>query len=237
MHRYVLPLAAAASMATPLAAADIQIQAQGPVVELNISESVDQQPDIAEIGAGVTTQAQSAVEAMQANARAMNAVIAQIEALGIAERDIQTSGINLSPQYDYDQETRRQIFRGYQVSNRVQVTLRDIERAGETLDTLVAAGATDLSGLNWSVDDPSGARAQARQNAMDAGREQALAYARQAGYSDIRLLKISEAVPFERPQPYMRLEAQAARAADSTPVRPGQVESGVSITVVYEMTR
>ena len=98
--------------ATPADAAQVQIQTSGPVIELSISESVESAPDIATVSAGVTSQAQTAVEAMQVNAREMSAVIARIKALGIAEKDIQTSGISLNGQYDYDRQNQRQIFRG-----------------------------------------------------------------------------------------------------------------------------
>ena len=177
MHRFALSLAAASLLATPAAAA-VQVTASGPIVELTINESVEAEPDIATVGAGVTTQARTAVEAMRLNAQQMSAVVDRIKQLGVAERDIQTTGINLGAQYDYDQASRRQVFRGYQASNRVSVKLRQVERTGEVLDALVAAGATDLSGPDWSIDDDTAARAQARRQAMETARTQALEYAR-----------------------------------------------------------
>ncbi len=237
MLRSALALALAAGTFTSgqAAAAEVSIATQGPVVELTINETVEARPDVADVGAGVTTEAPTAVGAMQANAESMTAVIQRIKALGIAERDIQTTGINLAPQYDYDEASRRQIFRGYQVSNRVQVTLREIERVGQVLDALVQAGATDLSGPNWSVDDPAPARAQARERAMQTAREQAREYAHHAGFADVRLLQVSEAVPFDRPQPFGRLVARDVAEAASTPVEPGGVETGVTVTVTYEL--
>jgi uncharacterized protein YggE len=240
MNRYALPLVvpmiAGASLATPAAAAEIQIAATGPVVELTVQESVEAEPDIATVGAGVTTQAQTAVEAMRANAEAMTAVVARIKQLGVAERDIQTTGINLGAQYDYDQTSRRQVFRGYQASNRVSVKLREIERVGQVLDALVAAGATDLSGPSWSIDDDTAARAQARRQAVETAQAQAREYARLTGYTDVRLLEINETVASRPPMPVL----QAARAESfdaSTPVQPGLVEAGVIVTAKYEMTR
>ena len=230
-------LATTALAATSAAAAEVQIAAQGPVVELTVSESVEAEPDIATVSAGVTTQARTAVEAMRTNAQAMNAVVDRIEQLGVAERDIQTSGISLGAMYDYDQSTQRQVFRGYQASNRVSVRLRDIQRTGEVLDALVAAGATDLGGPEWSIDDDTAARAQARSAAMERARAQALEYARLAGYSDIRLLEINETVAPSRPMPIIAQMARAEAADASTPVRPGMVEATVIVTVKYELTR
>ena len=132
MHRYVLPLLAASALAAP-AVAEVQVTSTGPVVALTVQESVEAEPDIATVSAGVTTEARTAVEAMKANAAQMTAVIARIKALGIAERDIQTTGINLGAMYDYDQTRQRQVFRGYQASNRVSVKMRDIDRTGEAL--------------------------------------------------------------------------------------------------------
>jgi uncharacterized protein YggE len=154
----------------------------------------------------------------------------------VPERDIQTAGITLGAQYDYDQASRRQVFRGYQASNRVSVKLRDIDRTGEVLDALVAAGATDLSGPDWSIDDDTVARAQARRQALETARAQALEYARATGFSDVRVLEISETVAAQPPMPFLR--AARAEAADAaTPVQPGMVEAGVTVRVTYEMTR
>ncbi|GAA0281505.1 SIMPL domain-containing protein [Alteraurantiacibacter aestuarii] len=242
MNRFAISLAAsltaASALSLPIAAtaAQVQIQATGPVIELSVTENVASDPDIANLSAGVTTQAQTAVEAMRLNARQMSRVIDQIEALGVERDDIQTSGINLNAEYDYDQESRQQVFRGYRVSNQVNVTLRDIDETGAVLDALVAAGATDLGGISWTIDDPAAAREQARAAAIETARERARAYAHRSGYGDVRLLEISETIVQAGPQPMLRTADVQEQSFASTPVRPGQVQSGVTITVKYEMT-
>ena len=234
MIRYILPFAVSA-LAAP-AGAEVQLTSTGPVVELTVHETVEAEPDLVTVGAGVTTQASTAVEAMRANAQAMNSVVQRIRALGIPERDIQTTGISLGAMYDYDQANRRQVFRGYQASNRVSVKLREVPRTGEVLDALVAAGATDLSGPDFSIEDDSAARSQARRAAMETAQAQAMEYARAAGYTGLRLLEISESVAVQPPIPFRR--AVAAEAADaSTPVQPGLVQAGVTVRVTYELTR
>jgi len=236
MIRPVLFLAAATALAVPAGAAEFTVAATGPVVELSVSETVKARPDLAEIGAGVTTDAATAVEAMRLNAARMDAVIRRIRELGVAEDDIQTSGISLNPRYDYDREAQQQVFRGYQAGNRVSVTLRDIGEVGAVLDALVAAGATDISGPSFSIEDDSAARAQAREAAMRRAREQALAYARMAGFATVRLLQVSEAIAAGAPQPMMRQVAMAEAADVSTPVQPGLVAAGVTVNVTYEMS-
>jgi uncharacterized protein len=238
MNRIALPLAVAALALPAAAAAEVQVTAQGPVVELSVTETVNARPDMAEVSAGVTTDAPTAVEAMRLNAAEMNRVIQRIRALGIDEDDVQTTGINLGARYDYDQATQRQVFRGYQASNRVSVKLREVEEVGGVLDALVAAGATDINGPNFSLDDDTAAKAQARQAAVRKAEEMARQYAQWSGYTGVRVLKISEALYRNPPMPMMRMEAAAMDASGSrTPVAPGVVGSAVTVSITYEMTR
>ena len=236
MNKIAIPLAAmaAAAAATPAVAADVTVAAQGPVIELSVSETVKGNPDQAEIGAGVTTEAPTAVEAMRLNAEQMTRVIARIRALGIAENDVQTTGINLNANYDYTEG--KAVFRGYQASNRVSVLLRKVEDTGRVLDALVAAGATDLSGPNFSLADDTAAQAQARRAAVQKAEKMAREYAEWSGYNGVRVLKISEMMHSSPPMPMMRVQAMDAAAA-STPVAPGMVGTSVTVSVTYEMTR
>lgn len=234
--RTIIPITVLAA-ASPAAAAEIQLAAQGPVVELSVTETVKARPDLATVSAGVTTQATTAVEAMRLNAARMDAVVQRIRALGIAGDDIQTTGIDLGAQVDYDQPRQRQVFRGYQASNRVSVILRKVPDTGRVLDALVAAGATDISGPTFSIDDDTAPRAQARKAALDKARGQAEEYARWAGFSGVRLLQISEAVNPGRPMPMM-MEARAASIdVKATPVEPGLVGTMFTVNVTYELTR
>jgi len=239
MTRFALPLialGAVAASASPLAAADIQLAVTGPVVEVTVTETVKADPDVANLSAGVSTLATTAVEAMRMNAEAMNSVVDRIDALGVAREDIQTTGINLNPEYVYDQETNSQRFTGYRAMNRVTVTLREIDQTGQVLDALVTAGANDISGITWSIDDPTGAQEQARQAAFATAKTRAEGYARLAGMRGVRLLEVNETVMSGPPIAYdMAPQAVSARA-EFAPVRPGQVQTGVTITVKYEMT-
>ena len=235
----VLTFAVAASLlavAPATIAAEIEIQSEGPVVELSVYESVTTDPDIATISAGVSTEAPTAVEAMRQNAVEMRRVIDRIKALGVDEKDIQTTGINLNARYDYNRETRNNVFRGYQVSNRVSVKLREIDEVGQALDALVSAGATDLNGLSFSIEDDDAAKDEARKRAVERATARANAYARMLGYSAMRVLEVNETIRASGGiAPQTRTLAVAESAADSAPVQPGQVSTGVNITIKYEM--
>ena len=233
--------AASAMLPIPMAqAAEVSIAATNPVVELGIYEQVKVEPDIATIGAGVESMAPTAVEALRRNAAEMQRVVDLIKALGIEPRDIQTTQISLNAQYDYNQASGRPVFRGYQASNQVSVTLRRIERTGEVLDALVSAGATNIYGPNFSIDGDTAAKDEARKRALERGLAQARDYARAAGYSDVRLLQVSETV-LGQGGPIMRdaMKAISAEAAPQAlaPVEPGVVATGVSIQLTYEMVR
>ena len=234
-------LAGASVAATgPVSAAEVQIAATGPVVELTVMEQVDAAPDLVTISAGVTTEAQTAVDALRQNSVAMRKVIDRIKALGIAEKDIQTTGINVNARYDYDERSRQQVFRGYMAANRVSVKLRKVDSTGEVLDALVAAGANDIGGPSFSLENDEPSKAAARASAVKRARAQALEYARMAGYSDLRLLEVSEVIQGNVSMPMYREAASPIVVTASrmdAPVQPGQISTGVSVTVKYEMTR
>ena len=229
-----LPLLA---LAMPAAAAEIQIQAQGPVVEISAAQAVQSAPDIATISGGVTSRAATAVEAMRLNAAAMDKVIAALKKQGIEARDIQTSGISLNPQWRWNNDQSPPTFIGYDAGNRVSVILRDVARTGPVLDAMVAAGANEISGPQFSLDDDSAARGVARKAAFEKAGKQAADYARMAGYSSVRLLEVSEMLTGGGPIPYGRDAVMVQSAAAKTPVEPGQVGTVVQVTVKYEMVK
>ncbi|MCK0128730.1 SIMPL domain-containing protein [Erythrobacter sp. F6033] len=231
--------AALAAMAvSPAAATNVEIEAEGPIIELTVSEQVKTAPDTVTIGAGVTSEARTAVEALRQNSVEMRQVIERIKSLGVDEKDIQTTGINLNARYDYNRNTQQQVFRGYQVSNRVNVKLRDIDETGRVLDALVSAGATDLNGPTFLIDDDTAAKDEARKRAIATAQQRAEAYAEMLGYDGVEVLSISEAISRSGPMPQMMARSGIAEeSADaSAPVQPGQVSTGVNITITYEMT-
>ncbi|TNE33486.1 MAG: DUF541 domain-containing protein [Alphaproteobacteria bacterium] len=239
MNRISFPLlAATAMMAAPAAqAANVEIATAGPVVELTVSEVIQSAPDVAQISAGVENRAPTASEAVRQNAAAMDRLVKRMKALGIPSKDIQTSNFNLSPQYRYDRDNEQQVFTGYQVNNQVNVKLRDLKRAGETLDALIEAGANNVNGPYFMLENDEEVKSAARKQAFERGRAMAQDYASMAGYSSVRLIEVSENFqsisPMPQPMLAMRVKAEAADA--STPIEAGEVGTGVTISVKYTM--
>jgi uncharacterized protein YggE len=213
---------------------------QGPILSFSVSEEVRSRPDQATVGAGVTTTAPTAVEAMRTNAAAMDKLIAAAKARGIKAEDIQTSGINLSPQYDYSNQTPGQPprFIGYQVSNTVRATTSKIADIGPLLDALVAAGGTNIEGPWFGMKDADAQLVGARGTAIKAAEAKAADYARLAGYRGAELVSISEGASFGGPPPpappMVRLEAMDAKA---TPVEPGRVSNTLTLNFQYRLVR
>src|SRR3546814_2147534 len=116
---------------------------------------------------------------MRANAAEMDKVMSAIRAAGIAERDIQTSGVNLNPQYRYE-ENQPPTITGYEARNTVNITVRDIGELGGIMDALVAVGANQIHGPSFEVDDKESAYDEARRAAIDKARARAAMYAKRA---------------------------------------------------------
>lgn len=196
-------------------------------------------PDMATITLGVMTEAPTAAAAMQANAEQMDRVVAALRRAGIAEADIQTSNLNLSPRYRH-QENEPPAITGYQASNTVTITVHDLARLGRTVDAVVTAGANQIHGISFGLANPTPARNAAREEAVRTLQAQAELYARLTGHRVLRLVTISEGAanyPPPGPMPMMEMAAfRGAKAAD-TPISPGELTVRVDVTGLYELTR
>lgn len=238
MKKFALRLLAAAALAAPAsAAAQATMQVQpisGTRLDIAATGEVTRVPDVAIISTGVVTRATTATAAIRANATRMERVRAALRAVGIADKDIQTSSLNLNPEYNYVQNQPPRLT-GYTASNQVSVRFRDIGETGKILDALVAEGANQISGPNLTIDNPEQALDEARLKAVANGRARADLYARALGMRVVRLLSVSEsggyAVP--PPMPYARVEAMSADAA--TKIDPGEQKVQVSVSMSFEL--
>lgn len=194
-------------------------------------------PDMASISLGVNTEAATAAGALQANATQMTKVFAALKKAGIAEKDIQTSGLNLNAQYDYVQNEPPKL-RGYQATNQVSVTVRDLNRLGPAIDATVSAGINQVNGISFGISDPGAAENIAREKAVKVLIAKANLYAAATGYKVSRLVTLSEGGGYTPPQPTpMYTMARMEKMADSTPVAAGEMTVRIDVNAVYELTR
>jgi len=205
------------------------------LLSVSTQAQASQAPDIATISAGVVTQAADGNSALRQNAEQMTRVLAALKAAGVAEKDIQTSGINLHPQYHY-QDNQPPRISGYQASNTVSVKLREVARMGRVLDALVASGANQINGPDFGIDQPEPLYEQARVKALELARRRAETYARALDLKVRRVVSISEGGG-AMPVPMPRMAMAKAEAFDSTPVAAGESSVSVSLDVVFELGR
>ncbi|MCW2338828.1 uncharacterized protein YggE [Sphingobium sp. B2D3A] len=240
MRRLPILLAATAALMTP-AIVSAQPQppapqaAKGPQLSLSVSESVNSAPDMATINTGVQTRAMSAKDAMAQNATQMDKLIAALVKAGIARKDIQTSGINLNPQYDYSDRTdgKGPRFIGYEASNQLTVAVRKLDSAGDLIDSLVAAGATNINGPSFGIAEPDKLLDQARTKALKTAQARANLYAQATGFRTARLVSISEGGGFAPPPMPMMAMRDSAAAAPQTKIEPGEIATSISLNVQY----
>jgi uncharacterized protein len=187
-------------------------------------------PDIAYVSAGVQSRGATAREAQDANTAAMGQVLARIKALGIAEQDIRTSGVNLQPVYDRQPSQ----LSGYMASNQVTVTVRDVKRAGEVLDQAISSGANQSAGVRFGIQDEAPLRRQALDQAVKSARSTADAMAAAAGLRVTGIISMTDEGG-GAPQPYERAVPMAAAASPAdVPLQPGQLAVSARVRIVYQ---
>jgi hypothetical protein len=223
----------AVAVAALLGATAALAQQAPATLTLSAEAEVQAAPDIADIGAGVVTQAADAGSALAANSAQMTRVVAALRKAGIADRDIQTAGLTLQPQYRYEQN-QPPVLTGFQAANRVQVTLRDLKGSGKVIDTLVKEGANQLDGPVFRVANPDPLMDRARTEAVAKARARATLYAGAAGLRVKRITSISEGFEQRPPMPMMRSVAMA-EAAPAPPVAPGEVGLVARVTIAFEL--
>lgn len=258
IQKFCVILAAATAIANPAVAqaqqaptASIAEMASTPLVRVNIAESLRTPPDEASITVGTLAKATTATQAVAANKTKTEKLLSAIRAAGIRERDIQTQGIQLQPDYRWDNEPGgrgHQTLVGYIASNSVQIKTRDIDKLTSLLDSLTTAGADTVYGPNFGISDPAPLRKEARIRAMARGQEEATEFARNNGYTKVRLLSVEEGTSYRGTDIVVTgsriMNASApppppppAPERDGGIVAPGQLEAGVTLNLLYRMER
>jgi len=233
-----LLLAAGAAPAALAQAAPPAADTMFRATTLNLAAygEVNAAPDMASISLGVTTQARTAADAMQANAARMAQVMAALKKAGIAAKDIQTSGLNLNPQYVYEQNVPPRLT-GYQASNQVAVIVHDLARLGAAVDATVTAGANQVNGISFGLNEPTASENAAREAAVKALQAKADLYAKATGYRVGRLVSLSEGGGYTPGPPMPMVMMAAKREAADTSISPGELKIRIDVSGLYELTR
>ncbi|WP_284417066.1 MULTISPECIES: SIMPL domain-containing protein [unclassified Bradyrhizobium] len=229
MIRPILAAAVAITAAMPALADDIARQ-DTPAITVSGEGSVSAPPDLAQIDAGVASDAKTAREAAEANNAAMAKVLQALKTAGIADKDVQTSRLSLQPQYQQNKPGQAMVT-GYRASNRVTIKLHDVAKVANVIDAVVAAGANDVGNVFFSVAEPSKLLDQAREKAVADARRKAEIYAKAAGVTLGQPLNIAED---GAPIPVFRAKSFAAPMAGTpTPVAQGEETLSITVSVTW----
>ncbi|WP_420820697.1 SIMPL domain-containing protein [Rhizobium tubonense] len=195
-------------------------------------------PDTALVTLSVVKQAKSAHDALDENNKAMGAVLATLKDSGIAERDLQTSGFSIQPQYNYSNGTNGQPqppeLIGYQATNSVSVRVRDLAKLGSLIDQAVGLGINQGGDIQFINDKPDAVLDEARKNAVANALAKARTLSEAAGVKLGRVIEISEDSNRPAPQPVFRA-AMMKQATDSVPVQSGENTYNVTVTITYSI--
>lgn len=195
---------------------------------------VDAAPDMATVSLGVVTEGTTAAEAMAANTIQLAAVLEQLKMGGIEDRDIQTSGLSLNPNWQQTEADPTPRIMGYQASNMLTVRVRKLDQLGTVLDKTISDGANSFNGLSFGLSDPAPALDEARKRAVTDAVARATLLTQAAGLKLGPVVSISEGGGFGGPQPMYRMDAAAA---SPVPVAAGEVSTVASVTMVFELVQ
>jgi uncharacterized protein len=216
-----------------------RIETAGAQMQTGISVQgegkVSGKPDVAKLSLGVTSEADTVQAARDRAATALDGIIKALKNNGVADKDIQTQQLSIQPQYDYNNGTQR--LRGFQVTNVLSVTLRDINKTSQAVDDAVTAGGneTTIQGLSFTIDNPDDLKQQAREMAVADAKAKAETLAKTAGVSLGAAMNISEGSTAP-PVFYDRSAAGAvapSTGAPSTPIQPGELDVTVDVSITW----
>jgi uncharacterized protein len=197
--------------------------------------SVSVVPDMATVTLGVTSEGATAAAAMAQNSAQLAAVIAQLKSAGIAEKDVQTSGLSLGPRWDNSASSvgKAPKIVGYVATNSVSVRVRALDHLGGVLDSVVKNGANTFSGVSFDIAARQPAEDAARKAAVVEALRKARLYADAAGVKLGAIQSISEDAG-AGPRPVM-VGAFAMAKAASVPVAEGEMNITADVTVVINI--
>jgi len=209
-----------------------------PRILVSAEGSENVAPDMAILSLTVTREADTARSALDANSAAMSEVFAAMQAEGIEERDLQTSGFSIYPRYsrptaNSSGQREPPVITGYTVRNSLSVRVRDISNVGVILDKSVTLGVNEGGNIQFTNADPSAAIERARTEAVKQAVAKANTLAAAAGVKTGKLLEISEQSYSPRPAPMMAERSFMVGAAKAVPVATGENSYTVTVNMSF----
>lgn len=196
--------------------------------------------DIAGIQLSVRSEALTAESVSQKNNTLANNVMSSIKSFGIEDKDISTSAYNLYPKYSYERETGISEIIGYELTQTISVKIRELDIVGDVIASAAEAGANQIGGISFTVDDDEALKAQARDKAIEHAKEKAKEIAQSAGFGLGRIVGFSENGAYvpKVTRVYAEDMALGLGGADSVPtpsIEAGSETVSASVTLEFEI--
>lgn len=195
-------------------------------------------PDIALIDISVLTEAKTVKDAMLENTKKMNSIINSLkEEMKIDEKDIKTTNFNIYPKYEWRQESGERILVGYEISQNINVKIRDLNIAGDITQKVVDLGANNVSNLTFTFDDDEKLKQEARTIAINNAKEKAKILEKDLGIKMVKIVNFSENsyIPsVYRTTSSMKIMEEAAGSAPMFEAGENTINSNVSITYIIK---
>lgn len=192
-------------------------------------------PDIGKVNLSVVSAAKTVAVAQKDNTEKMNKITSAMKDLGIKEEDLKTANYSVSPSYQYS-NGRSEII-GYEITQTLEVKIRDLEKVGDILGKAAAAGANQVGSLSFTFDDPEKLNAEARQKAITNAKEKAQDLAKSLGVSLGKVVSFGESSSSDRSVPMYANEmlGKGGASAAIPDVQTGQNEVNISVSISYEI--
>ncbi|MCD1263420.1 DUF541 domain-containing protein [Shinella sp. AETb1-6] len=236
---FALSLAAATALPLAAWAQDAASKPREATIIVTGEGSAEVAPDMAVVDLGVVKDAKTAREALDANNKAMAEILAALKEAGIEERDVQTSGFMINPQYQYPQSSTGEnpppVLIGFQVTNTVTLRVRDLSKLGEIVDKTVTLGANQGSGIRFVNDKPEATVSAARKKAVENAVAKAKELTEAAGVGLGRVIEISETSYRAEAMPIARTMAKDFAAAGAVPIAAGENSYSVTVNVTFAL--
>lgn len=205
-------------------------------ISVNGTGAVAVKPDVVRMSIGVQEKAATVTEAQKKTAEKSKTLTEALKKAGIKEEDIKTEGYNIFPEYRYE-NNQPPVLTGYAVSNQLSIVIREVEKAGDIIDAATTAGANQLSGISFSLEDNAKALEQARLAAMDDARKKAEQLATGGKVQVGSVVKITEqyqnvAAPVAK---FDEARSAVAGSAANTVIEAGQFRVVVNVEVTYSI--
>jgi uncharacterized protein len=223
----------AQDMATPEAARAASV----PTVSVSGHGEVNVPPDTASVSIGIDVIQPTLGQAQEQATAQANTVIAALKAAGIADEDIQTAYFSVNILRDSSENGDPTRITGFEITNQLQITVRDTDTLGNLLDKAVSAGANSIDGVTFYVDDQTPAASEARKLAVEDARTKAEELAAAAGLRLGPVLSIAEGTVSPMPPPMAAGAGgmEMAKAQAAVPVQPGSSTISVDVTMTFAL--